>query len=65
MKKSVKMRGVSDYTVSPGSLAWVTSCDTRTEHMTEFSRDAGSDFPLLRTGLCPDREENHYMQLAI
>ena len=33
------------------------------EHMTEFSRDAWSDFPLLHTDLCPDREENHYMQL--
>lgn len=32
--------------------------------MTEFGRDAGLDFPLLLTDLCPDREENLYMQLT-
>lgn len=32
--------------------------------MTELSRDAGSDFPLLHTDLCPDTKENLYMQLV-
>lgn len=32
----------------------------RPEHMTEFRGDAGSESPLLHTGLCPDREENHH-----
>lgn len=42
------------------SLAWATPMTVGPEHMTEFRGDAGSEFPLLHTGLCPDREENHH-----
>lgn len=42
------------------SLACVTPMTVGPEHMTEFRRDAGSEFLLLHTGLCPDREENHH-----
>lgn len=62
MKKSVKMK--DDYTVSPGSLTGWLPTVLGPEHMTEFNRDPGSDFPFLHAGLCPDRGENHHTQLA-
>lgn len=44
-------RGVT--VLSPGSLAWMTFHDFRTEPMTEFSQDVGSDSPFALHELAP------------
>jgi hypothetical protein len=62
MKERVEMMEWPQCVAS--ECGWVASHKFRTRTPDSVSRHAGPHFPLLYSGLCPDREENHHMQLA-